>query len=223
MTGSATRRQRSDARSNHTRILAVAREELSRNPDASLQEIAEAAGVVRRTIYGHFPNRPALIVELADDARQSLEETLATALSDDGEPPQVLARMILASWEVADRYRMLVALGRGGLDERTVDAILAPARAQATAIVERGQRDGAFADVLPAAVLARVTESVALGLLESEAAGDWKDANAQAAATSVLIAAGLTRTAARRHVRDAMETVGKRQGTARRNRSGERL
>ncbi len=38
--------RRSHARSNRVRLLAAAREELGRDPDASLDEIARAAGVV---------------------------------------------------------------------------------------------------------------------------------------------------------------------------------
>ena len=64
--------RRSHARSNHARILAAAREELSRDPDASLDEIARAAGVVRRTLYGHFPNRQALLAALAEEAAQAV-------------------------------------------------------------------------------------------------------------------------------------------------------
>jgi AcrR family transcriptional regulator len=51
--------QRSDARSYRSRILAVARRKLRDDPDASLDSIAQAAGVARRTLYGHFANRRA--------------------------------------------------------------------------------------------------------------------------------------------------------------------
>lgn len=47
--------QRRNARSNRARILATARRELGRNPDVTLEELARAAGVVRRTLFGHFP------------------------------------------------------------------------------------------------------------------------------------------------------------------------
>jgi len=40
---------------NRRRILDVALAELLRDPDASMDQIARAAGVVRRTVYGHFP------------------------------------------------------------------------------------------------------------------------------------------------------------------------
>ncbi|MFD5760510.1 TetR family transcriptional regulator, partial [Streptomyces sp. NPDC127044] len=51
-TGSASR-----ADANRRRILDVALAELLRDPDASMDQIARAAGVVRRTVYGHCRSR----------------------------------------------------------------------------------------------------------------------------------------------------------------------
>jgi AcrR family transcriptional regulator len=179
--------RRSHARSNHARILVAAREELSRNPDASLDEIARAAGVVRRTLYGHFPNRQALIAALADEAGRALREAFTQARHDGDEPPAAMARKVLASWAVGDRYRMLISLGRRNLGEETIHAVLGPSRDDATAILERGQRDGVFAAHLPAPVLALALEAFVLVLLESQ----WPDLNGEAAATAVLVAAGV--------------------------------
>lgn len=192
--------QRSHARSNHARILAAAREELSRDPDASLDEIARAAGVARRTLYGHFPNREALVTALAAEARQSVEEAFTAARCQGDDPAAALARLVLASWAVGDRYRMLISLARRRLGEEHIRAALAPARAEVTAILERGQRDGTFADHLPAPVLALATESVALAVLESQAPPGWSDPAGEAATTAVLIAAGIEPTSARRYV-----------------------
>lgn len=202
MTGSSSPRppRRSHARSNHARILAAAREELGRDPDASLDEIARAAGVVRRTLYGHFPNRLALVAALAEEARVSLEEAFTGARDPGADPPVALARMVLASWAVGDRYRMLISLGRRDLGEESIRAALAPGRAQATAILERGQKDGSFADHLPAPVLALATESLAVAILESQVSTDWTDPTGEAGATAVLIAAGVAPDSARRYV-----------------------
>ncbi|MCZ0990983.1 TetR family transcriptional regulator [Streptomyces diastatochromogenes] len=41
-----------------TRILEAARQELGRDPESSLGDIAEAAGVARRTVYGHLAAGP---------------------------------------------------------------------------------------------------------------------------------------------------------------------
>ena len=197
--------QRSHARSNHARILAAARQELSRNPDASLDEIARAAGVVRRTLYGHFPNRQALISALAEEARQALAEALIPARGPGDGPPTGLARLVLATWAVGDRYRMLISLARRDLGEDRIRAALAPVRAAATALLERGQRDGAFARHLPAPVLALATESLALAILESQASTGWNDPTGEAGATAVLIAAGVSPAPARRCVRAILD------------------
>ena len=60
-----TRAPRSDAAKNRAALLDAARSELNRDPDASLDTIAAAAGLSRRAVYGHFPSRDALIAELA--------------------------------------------------------------------------------------------------------------------------------------------------------------
>jgi AcrR family transcriptional regulator len=198
--------RRSHARSNRARLLTAAREELSRDPDVSLDEIARAAGVVRRTLYGHFPNREALIDALATEAKECLEEAFTAARRPDADPPTVLAGLILASWGVGDHYRMLISLARRRLGEDRLRAILAPARAEAVAILERGQRDGTFGTHLPAPVLALATESVALAILESQATSAWSDPTGEAAATAVLVTAGIEPAAAAGYVRAILRT-----------------
>ncbi|GAB1510848.1 TetR/AcrR family transcriptional regulator [Actinophytocola sp. KF-1] len=55
-------RQRSDARRNHARILAVAEEEVAAHgAGASLEQIARVAGVGSATVRRHFPTRRALL------------------------------------------------------------------------------------------------------------------------------------------------------------------
>jgi AcrR family transcriptional regulator len=190
-------RQRSHARTNRARILAAAREELSRDPGASLDEIARAAGVVRRTLYGHFPSRQALVAALAQEAAQSLGEALASARREGDDPRTAMARMFLASWPVGDRYRMLIALGRRDLGEEGIRAALDPARREATAILERGQRDGSFPGHLPAPVLAQALEAFSLALVENQP----PDPAGEASATAILVAAGVEPAVASRCVR----------------------
>jgi AcrR family transcriptional regulator len=188
--------QRSHARTNRARILAAAREELSRDPAASLDEIARAAGVVRRTLYGHFPNRQALVAALAEEAAGSLGAALASARHEGDDPRTAMARMFLASWPVGDSYRTLIALGRRDLGEEGIRAALDPARREATAILERGQLDGSFPGHLPAPVLAQALEAFILALLESQ----HPDPAGAASATAVLVAAGVGAAAASRCV-----------------------
>jgi AcrR family transcriptional regulator len=58
----AQRPKRADGRRNYDGILAAAREAFdTHGTDASLEDVARAAGVAIGTLYGHFPTRETLI------------------------------------------------------------------------------------------------------------------------------------------------------------------
>ncbi|MEU6067601.1 helix-turn-helix domain-containing protein [Streptomyces sp. NPDC047082] len=53
--------------------------ETAGRPRASLDSIAQAVDVARRTVYGHFSSREALVAELTQEADQALRQAFATA------------------------------------------------------------------------------------------------------------------------------------------------
>lgn len=198
----------SRADTNRRRILDVALAELLRDPDASMDQIARAAGVVRRTVYGHFPSREALIGTLVDEAVQVLTDADLCARDDGAGPADAVARSVLAVWEIADRYRLLVALAQRTVTVQGIRDRLAPLREQKTRVLQRGLDEGVFSSPLPAAALAfvheqllfAVMESVNEGLLPPEEAGP-------AAAVTALTAAGVPSDRARELVARAAETA----------------
>lgn len=192
--------QRSHARANRARILGTAREELSRNPGANLDEIAQAAGVVRRTVYGYFPNRHTLIEALVAEAEQALREALAAAHDPKADPATAMARLTLLAWDLGEQYRMLIAMRHRDLGEERVAAALDPIRKRATSIIARGQRTGVFGRHLRPRVLNDVIEAVTLALLEHSVADDEKPVSGADAATAGLVAAGVTPSEASRCV-----------------------
>ncbi|MET9779166.1 helix-turn-helix domain-containing protein [Streptomyces sp. NPDC006367] len=201
--------QRRNARSNRARILATARRELGRNPDTTLEELARAAGVVRRTLFGHFPGRAALLEALAEEASEVIHATMASAGRGAGpdEPAErALAYFMLLMWPVGDRYRMLLALARHDLGADRVAEILTPARAEVTAILERGQRDGTFPTHLPPAVLSTGLEAMIVALLEQVNTGALEDDGTRAV-VAVLVAAGMPYDRARAVVEAVAPTV----------------
>ncbi|MFE3857158.1 TetR/AcrR family transcriptional regulator [Streptomyces griseorubiginosus] len=182
----------SRADANRRRILDVALTELLRDPDASMDQIARAAGVVRRTVYGHFPNREALIGTLVDGAVEAVAAAHAAGREGAEDLAQAVAGSVLAVWEVADRYRILVALAQRSVTVQGIRERLAPVRAACTELLQRGLDEGVFVSPLPAPALAyvheqmlfAVMEAVNDGLLAAEEAG-------RSAAVTTLTAAGV--------------------------------
>ena len=113
---------------NRRRILDVALAELLRDPDASMDQIARAAGVVRRTVYGHFPSREALVGTLTDEAVAAVAAAHAAGREGVADPAESLARSTLAVWEIADRYRLLVALAQRSVTMQGIRERLTPVR-----------------------------------------------------------------------------------------------
>lgn len=171
------------------RILEAARQELGRDPDSSLGDIAEAAGVVRRTVYDHFAGRSALIEGLVAEAAEALRHALAAMPNPAPDAVTAMTRFVAALWPVGDRYRTLLRLSPQDLGAERVDEVLAPARDMAASIIAQGQRQGVFRTNIPPEPLSRALEGLLLALLECVNAGTWSD-DGTCAATAVLIAVG---------------------------------
>lgn len=85
------RPMRADARRNHDRLLAVAREAFAENGyQTSLDDIAKRAGVGSGTLYRHFPTREALLETVYRDDVEALAAR-ADALAEKFPPGEALA------------------------------------------------------------------------------------------------------------------------------------
>ncbi|QLJ04853.1 TetR/AcrR family transcriptional regulator [Streptomyces sp. NEAU-sy36] len=182
----------SRADANRRRILDVALAELLRDPDASMDQIARAAGVVRRTVYGHFPSREALISTLTDEAVQALGDADAAVRTGADDPARALARSVLAVWATADRYRLLIALAQRTVTVQGIRERLAPVRAAKIRVLQQGLDEGVFTSPLPAPALAYVHEQTLFAVMEAVNDGLLPAQEAGRSATvTVLTAAGV--------------------------------
>lgn len=155
------RRQRSDARQSV--VLDAAIRTLAERPDASMDEIARAAGVSRQTVYAHFPSREVLIDTVTEQASAEFSALFDSLVLDQVPPPQALTRLLEVGWQVAGRYPFLwwqPAVSSDKDEERH-----GPILERMVDIVRRGQASGDFDASVPAqwlmsAILAlgRVTE-----------------------------------------------------------------
>ncbi|GGR26842.1 TetR/AcrR family transcriptional regulator [Deinococcus ruber] len=149
---SARQRSISEARA---RILNVAIHVLARNPDAGMEDIALAAGVVRRTVYGYFPSRIDLVRSLTQLAVDEIHQVLNDAHVPGKTAPQVWADFISHIWPLAHRYRVLIVLRRSEYGTE-IHALLKPVDDDITELVRQGQAAGTFGQHLPAALLGHI-------------------------------------------------------------------
>jgi TetR/AcrR family transcriptional regulator, mexCD-oprJ operon repressor len=124
---------------------------------ASMNDVATAAGVARATVYRYFPNRQALFDELAQVAVSDADARLASARIDEVAPDEGIARAVRALVDVGDSFVLLARQRVRSDPERFERGINQPLRQ----VFERGQAGGDIREDIPSA---RLTESL-IGLI----------------------------------------------------------
>jgi TetR/AcrR family transcriptional repressor of mexCD-oprJ operon len=140
--------RRADARRSIARVLDAAVEEFARDREASIDAVAQRAGVARATLYAHFPSREALIAAVTERAISEAEEAIASADPAAGDPGDALARVLVSAWRTLGRYHALVEIN-ARLGPARLRKIHAPILGQLRPLLERGQAGGAFNPDLP--------------------------------------------------------------------------
>jgi AcrR family transcriptional regulator len=179
---SARARSMNDTRN---RILNVALEVLGQNPDASMADIASAAGVVRRTVYGHFPTRADLIRSLTQQAVNEITAVLTEANASVGASEAVWVDFVAGLWPLTHRYRVLLTLRRGEYGEE-IHSLLGPVDRILADLVQRGQDSEAFGRHLPADILSQLAYTAVFTIADNNLSKGTLGARA-ATITSLLI------------------------------------
>ena len=112
---SARKRRRADAERSIASIIDAALEALASDPDASMAEIARRAGVVRATIYMHFPTRESLLDAVMENATGQVAEAIREAEPDRGEPKEALERVLLATWKQLSQFHNILQINMNRL------------------------------------------------------------------------------------------------------------
>jgi AcrR family transcriptional regulator len=167
------------------RILDVALEVLGQNPDAGMGDIASAAGVVRRTVYAHFPTRTDLVRSLTQRAVNEVAAMLTEVDASEGAAEAVWADFIARLWPLAHRYQVLLALRRGEYGEE-IHALLGPVDKTLADLVQRGQDSQVFGRHLPAGILSQVAFAAVFSIADNDLSNGSLGARA-ATITSLLI------------------------------------
>lgn len=138
---------RSAALRTHTAesILDSAAPVLAQRDQATMAELAEAAGVGRATLYRYFPTRDELVAALADRALEETTRRLSDAALDRVDVREAVARICRALLAIGDRYAVLVREGVRPSDGAAKRRIGRPMRA----VIRRGIRDGGLRADIP--------------------------------------------------------------------------
>ena len=146
---SAPKRRRADAERNVAAIIDAALEALASDPDASMAEIARRAGVVRATVYMHFPTRESLLDAVMEHAVGQVAEATSGADPTRGEPQEALERVLRATWHKLSDFHALLAINTSRLSAKELHRRHQPVMTLFVPLIERGQKDGVFRKDLP--------------------------------------------------------------------------
>jgi AcrR family transcriptional regulator len=146
---SAPKRRRADAERSISSIINAALEALASDPDVSMAEIARRAGVVRATIYMHFPTRESLLDAVMEHAVGQVAEATREAEPTRGEPQEALERVLRATWLKLSDFQALLAINTSRLSAKELHRRHQPVMTLFVPLIERGQKKGIFRADLP--------------------------------------------------------------------------
>lgn len=169
-TAPARPRRRADAERSIARIVAAARTCLGRDPDATIDDVAKAAGVGRMTLYGHFRNRAELIEAALADAMRAGDETLS-AVDLGGDARDALTRLLESSWALVAESAALLQAAQGVLPAGRLRELHAVPAERVERLVRRGQHEGAFRTDLPTVWLVSAVHYLLKGAAQEQRAG----------------------------------------------------
>jgi TetR/AcrR family transcriptional regulator, mexCD-oprJ operon repressor len=185
------RRRRADADRSVQAILEAALEALASDPDASMAEIARRAGVVRATIYAHFPAREALLDAVMEHAVAEVAQATKEAEPTRGEPEEALERVLRATWHQLSRFHVLLAINTSRLSAKELHRRHLPVMTQFAPLIERGQEAGVFRSDVPVSWhLAVIRALVHTASAELQSGRLTEAAVEQTVVTTVLAAMG---------------------------------
>jgi AcrR family transcriptional regulator len=154
-----------------------------------MTEIARRAGVVRATVYVHYPTREALLEAVTERAFAEVSTVIAAAEPDRGEPEAALRRVIAETWRTLGRYHALVAISISTQPaeqlHRRHEAVLTPL----IPLVERGQADGVFRGDVPPGWHLAMTVALIHAASNEVRAGRLPDEKAEAAVVATVLGA----------------------------------
>lgn len=134
---------RSDSLRNRDAIIEAAAECLADNPTASLADIAQAAGIGRVTLYGHFSSRSELLTALLNHTMERVESELAT-VDLHRDTWAALDALASSSWKLVYRLERLRGVVELALPAEQMHGSHDRPRERVVGLLARGRAEGLF-------------------------------------------------------------------------------
>jgi AcrR family transcriptional regulator len=134
---------RADAERSVRAILEAAERVLAEDAGASMEQIAEAAGLTRITVHRRFANRQALLEALSVSAMQQLLETIEDARPNSAPALVALYRVTANVLRVKSAWRFTLTHNTSLSDAAA--ALWAEIDARTVELLSRAQREGLLA------------------------------------------------------------------------------
>ena len=134
---------RADAERSVRAILEAAEQVLAEDAGASMEQIAEAAGLTRITVHRRFANRQALLEALSISAMQQLLEAIEEARPNSAPALVALYRVTANVLQVKSAWRF--TLSHNTSHSEVAAALWADIDAHAADLLARAQREGLLA------------------------------------------------------------------------------
>jgi AcrR family transcriptional regulator len=163
--GTERRPRRADARRNHDRLLAAAKEVFAEHgADAPLDDVARRAGVGNATMYRHFPTRQELLVAVYSDEVTELCARAEALLTADAPGDALFEWLHAFIAHVATKRELALALtdDAGGRRSALFDRWHEAMNSAASALVGRAQESRTVRPDLNAVDLLVLASGIAL-------------------------------------------------------------
>lgn len=134
---------RADAERSARAILEAAERVFAEDPAASMEQIAEAAGLTRTTVHRRFANRQALLEALTLAAKQQLIDAIDDARPDSAPALVALYRVTANVLRVKNSWRF--TLNHSTPHSEAAAALWAEIDAATHSLLTRAQREGLLA------------------------------------------------------------------------------
>jgi AcrR family transcriptional regulator len=181
------KRRRADAERSIESILVAAIEALSNDPDVSMAEIARRAGVVRATIYMHFPTRESLLDAVMERTVAEVAEATRAADPTAGSPEEALQRVLRATWTKLSDFHATLAINVARLSAKELHRRHQPVMSQFVPLIERGQESGVFRRDVPVAWHLAMIRALAHAASAEVRAGRISEAEVESALLSTVL------------------------------------